>query len=295
MSRTHPESTGSSVSRLVRGALVVNVLLLVAAAAVFYHSGSQLVLAQGADSLLDVGSGIILAFSVWLSLQPSDESHHYGHERAEPIGALVTAILAGVLSFEVLRSAVESLLVEGVAHLDSPVALILGGKLAVKALFMVLIARQRRDSRSSALSALWVDTRNDLVACSVSLVGYGLVRSGYPTADGLVAIPVAIYIGKGGFDLARENLRFLMGEAPSTEVLDELRDLGRAVPGVIGLGELRAQFAGPTLHVEVEVEVLANRSAVEAHDISVSVQNTLEGHTMVGKVYVHVDTVNASA
>ncbi len=292
MSRAHSDPTEPNASPLVLGALLLNFGLFLGAGVVYFASRSQLVLAQGADSLLDMASGVILMLSVWVGRQPSDENHPYGHDRAEPIGALVTAILAGVLAFEVLRSAAGSLIAGDEALMTASVAGILGGKLVLKGLILIWIVGARRRLKSSALSALWVDTRNDLVACASSLIGFGLARSGYPLADGLLALPVALYIGKSGFDLARENLRFLMGEAPDPEVMAELRTIGAAVSGVVTIGELRAQYAGPSLHVEVEIEVRAENSATEAHDISVEVQHSLEAHELVGKVFVHVDTVD---
>ena len=280
---------------MVLTALGMNVALFIGAAAVYLSSRSQLVLAQGSDSLLDMASGVILTLSVWVGRQPSDDNHPYGHDRAEPIGALVTAILAGVLAFEVLRSATGALLAGEHALMSANVAWILGAKLGAKGALLLWIRGARRRLTSSALGALWVDTRNDLVACASSLIGFGLVRAGYPLADGLLAVPVALYIGKSGFDLARDNLRFLMGEAPEAHVIEALRSIAQEVPGVVGLGALRAQYAGPSLHVEVEIEIEADNSATEAHDISVEVQDQLEGHELVGKVFVHVDTVHGKS
>lgn len=289
MNHSTQDHPGEQAGRIVAATLVFNALLFVGAFVVYFSTRSQLVLAQGSDSLLDLASGTILAISVWVGKQPSDDNHPYGHDRAEPIGALITAVLAGVLAFEVMRSAVQALMSGDVATINLSVAWILGGKLGVKLVLWMIIAPAAKRSRSSALEALRIDTRNDLLACASSLIGFGLARSGYVLADGLLALPVALYIGKSGFDLARQNLRFLMGEAPDAPVIEELRVLGAGVPGVLAIGELRAQYAGPSLHVEVDIEIESVNSAIQAHDISVKVQRELEGHELVGKVFVHVD------
>lgn len=291
MSHPTPEPDAEQTHRLVLGALTFNALLFVVAAFVYHGTRSQLVLAQGSDSLLDIGAGIILAISIRVGRKPRDTNHPYGHDRAEPIGALVAAILAGVLAFEVLRSAAGALISGTVASLDHTVAWILGGKLGFKVVLMALILPLSRRSRSSALEALKTDTRNDLAACASSLIGYQLARSGMGWADALLALPVALYIGKNGFDLARENLRYLMGESPSEEVMAELCALGQGVPGVCSIGAMQAQYVGPNLHVEVDIEVRGRNSASEAHDISVLVQRAIEGHELVGKVFVHVDVL----
>jgi len=290
MSREPQPGANGAPRRLVAGALVVNAVLLVAAGVVYLRSHSQLVLAQGSDSLFDLAAGGILFVSAWVGSQPRDANHPYGHHRAEPLGALITAVLAGVLAFEVLRSAVGAWIAGDAVRLDAAVAAVLGGKFALKAGLFALLSRSRAPARSSAVDALRVDTRNDLVACASSLVGFGLGRAGFTWADAALAVPVAFYIGASGIELARENIRFLMGEAPPTEVVEELRARAARVPGVLGLGNLRAQHVGPLLHVEVDVVVAGGESATGGHDIAVAVQRALEDHELVDRVFVHVDT-----
>ncbi|MFT7670657.1 MAG: cation diffusion facilitator family transporter [Planctomycetota bacterium] len=272
---------------------MANLLLFAAAALVFFSSDSQLVLAQGLDSLFDIVAGSVLALSAWVASKPSDDNHPFGHERAEPIGALVTAVLAGVLAFEVFQSAVGTLLTGGTAVMSGAVAGVLGGKFLLKAVIWAAIIVPSQGLKSPAVDALRVDTRNDLLACATSLIGFALVRSGYEWADAALAIPVAFYIGLSGFSLARENLRYLMGEAPSAEVLEELSEKARDVEGVLMLENIRAQHVGLLLHVEVEILIADQTSATQGHDIGVEVQNCLEAHEAVSQVFVHINT-NAS-
>jgi cation diffusion facilitator family transporter len=277
--------------RLFMGsAVVINALLCIAAFVVYFSVRSQLVLAQGSDSLLDVASGLILFITAWVGSQPRDENHPYGHDRAEPLGALITAVLAGVLAFEVLRSAVGALIVGEDVQLDVYVAAVLGGKFVLKVLLLATLRRRRNKASGAAVGALLVDTRNDLVACASSLVGFGMARAGLGWADAALALPVAIYIGASGIELARENIRLLMGEAPAPEIVAELRSDAKSVPGVIGVGRLRAQHAGPNLYVEVEILVAEYESATGGHDIAVAVQDRLEEHEMVAQTFVHIDT-----
>jgi len=266
-----------------------NAVLLAGHAVVYAFTGSQLVLAQGADSLLDLVAGLILTISASVGSQPRDPGHPFGHQRAEPIGALVTAVLAGVLAVEVGRSAVTSLLSGAEGRMDASVASILGLKLAVKAGLLVVITRRLRQAKSSALRATQIDTRNDLVATFSSLAGFALVQVGHPWADAGLALPVAAYIAYNGIDLARENLRYLMGEAPSDAVHRELLALARAVPGNHTIHSLRAHYVGQMLHVEVVARVPAGLSGREVHDLSVDLEQAVGSHELVNEAFVHCD------
>ena len=272
---------------LVRFTFFLNVLLCAAGWLVWAASDSKLVLAQAADSLLDLVAGGVLLVSARVASAPRDDDHPFGHQRAEPLGALVTAVIAGVLAFEILRTAVGSLFTGEVARLDVWVAGVLGAKLLAKLTMLWVL---RVSARSPALEALRVDTRNDVAACASSLVGYALVRAGFDWVDAALAIPIGLYVGWNGFELARENLAYLMGAAPPDDVLEDLRARTRAMDGVLDVTGLRAQWIGSVLHVEASVLVGDWNSLTEGHDIGVAVQRELERHELVSEAFVHVDT-----
>ncbi len=273
---------------IVRASLAANALFLVAAAVVYSLSGSQLVLAQGADSLMDVAAGAILAYSVAVARRPRDEDHPFGHQRAEPIGALITAVLAGVLGFAVLRSGVMALWAAETPRLDAAVAWLLGAKMMFKIGLLLVIWRTR--SKGPALDAARVDARNDVLANGSSLAGVALFHAGFTWADAGLALPVGAYIIVSGVGLALENLALLMGESPDDDVLARIRARAAEVAGVIRVESLRAQYLGPRLHVEIAIVVSGDRSVTEGHDISVDVQRRIEELDEVVEVFVHVDS-----
>jgi cation diffusion facilitator family transporter len=270
--------------------LALNAVLCAAHFVVGWLSGSQLVLAQGADSLVDLAVGAVLLVSVRVGAQPRDANHPFGHQRAEPIGALVTAVLAAVLAVEVARSSVAAFFEHATPHADLPVVSVLGAKLVSKVALLLVVLRKRRGAGSQAVAATRLDTLNDVLTTASSLVGVAFVRHGWPRADAVLALPIAAYIGRNGYVLARESLRYLMGEAPPLHVQEQLRAAAAAVRGVVAVPGLRAHFVGNVLHVEVTVLIAAGSSAAQGHDIGIDVQRVLEADERVGEVFVHIDT-----
>jgi cation diffusion facilitator family transporter len=281
---------GGDARRVVAITFVLNVLLCAGHFVVFWTSGSQVVLAQGADSLMDLAVGVVLLVSVHVGSQPRDENHPFGHQRAEPIGALVTAVLAAVLAVEVARSSVLALLHRAEPTIDATVYAVLGAKLLAKLALLLSVLRLRRGVGSQAVDATRLDTLNDVLTTSSSLVGALFVRSGWTSADALLALPIAAYIGKNGYRLARESLRYLMGEAPDPAVREELRAKAASIQGVLDVPRLRAHYVGSVLHVEVTLLIAPGSSAAESHDIGLDVQKLLESDPRVGDVFIHVDT-----
>jgi cation diffusion facilitator family transporter len=276
-------------ARVVAATFALNAALCVAHFAVYFSTGSQMVLAQGADSLMDLAIGVVLLVSVRVSARPRDSDHPFGHQRAEPIGALVAAVLALVLAIEVARSAVGALVERHEATIDASALAVLAAKFAVKVAWLLAVLRHSR-AAGQAIAATKLDTLNDVVTCTSSLLGAWLVRSGWPAVDGWFALPVAAYVARNGISLARESLRYLMGEAPPADVIERLRAAAAAVAGVLAIPKLRAHFVGQTLHLEVTVLIPAGASAVQGHDIALDVQGALEQDPLVGEVFVHIDT-----
>jgi ferrous-iron efflux pump FieF len=244
-------------------------LLLLVAYRVFH---SDLALAQAADSLMDVMGGTLLAFASHVSAQPKDDRHPFGHSRAEPLGALAIAALATLLSFEVLKSAILSLL--GIPQV-SPDRLLFSAFLA-KVVFKAVVYLLARGQRGAALEALSQDAKNDILVGAVAVLGFGFAKFGFPRVDAWLALPVGVYIGWAGVSLARSNVSRLMGEAPSEERRLRLIRLAGETAGVEAVLELAAHHLGNELSVEVSVAVDARLSVKAAHQLAERVRARLE-------------------
>ncbi len=263
--------------------------------AVYVVSGSLLALAQAADSASDMFGGAALAWAVKEASRPADAEHPLGHARAEPLAALVVALLAGVLSVEVLRGAVVSLFTHARPVLDWPVAAAFAAKLVFKGIVFVLTGRALARRDNPALSALRVDARNDLLVSGLALFGFVLARWQLPEIDSWLAIGIAIYIGLSGVRLGRENLRFVMSEAAPGARHEELMKLAASIEGVRRVDLLIATWSGARLHVYVEIAVDGSMPVHAAHDVAHAVEERLAREEDVARVVVHVNPADAAS
>lgn len=264
-------------------------VLMVGLFAAWWVFSSQLALAQAADSFMDVFTAVVLTWTVVVAAQRPDKEHPFGHSRAEPIGGLVVAVIAGVLAIEVGRSAVEALLEDKDVTLDWLLVGTFGAKAVFKLLMFVFARRGYTRTSSPALKALSVDARNDLMIGVLAIGGFFAARHGAPKLDAWLALPVAAWIAWTGVELARDNIRLLMGEAPPDNRQVELRDIAASVEGVKDAHDLRAHFLGTELQVHLHVVVAADLTVQQAHDIGEAVRVRLEAEQDVGHCSVHID------
>ena len=279
----HRARTALSIAN-VAGSVAAAALLLV----VFVVFHSELALAQAADSVSDVLTGTLLAWAARAALAPADDEHPLGHARAEPIAALVVAVLGGALATEVVRSAVIALASGEHATLGWPVATVFAAKVVFKLVIAALATRAQRHRASPVLRAIGVDARNDAIVGSTALVGVALARIGAPVFDPILAIGVGIYVGVSCVRLAREGVMILLGSSASPDRRSEILALATAIPRVDGVAKLVAISHGATLSVQLDVYVDARLSLRDGHEVAHAVEARLMQEPDITHVIVHV-------
>jgi cation diffusion facilitator family transporter len=279
----------SAPSRLTATTLAGSAALSVGLFAGHWLTHSQLAFAHFADSFLDLVATAVLVWTVKVSSQPADDNHHFGHQRAQPLGALVTAILTGMLAFEVVKSAVTSLVTGQTARLAPILLALFAGKAALKLAIWAWGHRIQKRTHSPAVQAIVVDSKNDVLSASLAIVGYWAAGYGYPRLDAWLALPVGVAIAFSGFKLALENVKLLMGEAPPRSLQRELVTMAQGVAGVRGTGPLRVHYVGTELHAHVVILVERQLTVSQAHDIGEAVRRRLETDSEVARCSVHID------
>ncbi len=257
--------------------------------AAYVRYASLLALSQAADSSSDVLTASVLLWAAKVGAAPADRSHPHGHHQAEPIAALVVAVLTGVMAVELLRTVVSSLAGDLRPQMTWPLLVAFISKIVLKAgLASVSLAFFRRQ-KSAALEALFIDARNDVLVGLLAVAGYFGARYGSPQLDAWLAIPVSFWIAWSGIELARSNIRIIMGESAGATRHEALAQLVSSVEHVRSQHNLVARHHGNHLDVTVHVVLDERLSLREAHSIGENVERVLIGEPDVARAIVHVD------
>lgn len=261
----------------------VSGVLALSLGAAFFLAGSELAFAQAADSLVDCVGGLLLTYAAQVGSTPRDDNHPFGHTRAEPLGALAIAALALWLAFEVAASAVRALWWGERAQVSSALLGLFLAKVLVKA---VIFAQARRQA-GAASEALRVDARNDIMVGLLAVGGSLLSLSSSPLWDAGVALPVALYVGYSGFELARDNVSHLMGTAPSAELQERWVQLVESVPGVSRVSDFKAQHLGREISVHLTLPIAGTESVSAAAQLEARVREVLEREPEIVHCCIH--------
>src|SRR5207249_4473232 len=175
---------------------------------------------------------------VWRGLvvaaEPADEDHPYGHGKAEPIAA---AIVSAMLLLAAAWIAVSSFrAMEHPHHAPAPFTLlVLVVVIALKEGLFRFVLRESFLVESSAVHADAWHHRSDAITSLAAAIGIGVALmggKGYESADDVAATVAAGIIAWNGLRLLRPALHELMDRAPGGEMVDRVRQVAEAVPGV---------------------------------------------------------------
>ncbi len=218
-------------------------------------TGSLGLLSEAAHSLLDLGATSITYWAIRISERPADSRHHYGHAKVESVAALIETGLLFVTAIGVAFEAVRRLSGHAapVGVTWWPIAIIVAsiGIDFFRARSLDSIAKR---THSAALEADALHFSSDMVSSIAVLAGLILVALGYPWADALAALLVAVFIVLAGWRLGGRTIDTLMDAAPEG-IIERIEAAGRATQGVLRLDRVRARPSGAALFVDAQVVV----------------------------------------
>jgi len=275
-------------SYLTWSGIILAILLLILKFWASITTKSMAVLSDALNSFLDIFSYSAIHISVRLHNSQADKNHPFGHRRAEPIAGFVIAILAGILGASIIKDSFLGIFEEhAVIHNKIAFGIMIFAILS-KAMIATLYKVFAKKYNSPALEASFIDSRNDVFASSLALIGMWF--SSY--WDHIAGLLIGIWILYSGTSLGYKNLKYLMGHVPPAQLIDSIKAEAMQIPGVIGINDLRAHYVGDVVHVELHIEVEDKLSIRDAHDIGITVRDRLEKLPPIQKAFIHIDPIS---
>jgi cation diffusion facilitator family transporter len=289
-----PPPNGAGRRRLIRllwlsAAAAVATIALKATA--WLLTGSVGLLADAAESLVNVVAALVAIGAVSWATKPADEEHAYGHAKAEYFSAgaegaliMLAAVTIAVVSVERLLHprALEDVGL-GLAVSAAASAINLGVGLA--------LMRSGRRERSIALEADGRHLLADVWTSAGVIAGVaGAALTGWRRLDALIALAVALYIVVTGSGLVRRSAGGLMDRSLGederrriTEVLARFEEEG------IRFHAVRSRQAGSRAFISLHVLVPGAWTVQRGHDVAEDVEAALRERIPYATVFTHLE------
>lgn len=274
--------------------IVGNAVLFACKILVGFAFNSIAIISDSFNSLTDIVASTIVLISVRSSYKEPDADHPFGHKRAQPIAGLVVAIFTGIVGFEIITQSVGRLLKGEQIEMGALPIILVSGVMMIKLGMHVFARRVAKRTGSTAIMASATDHRNDALVSAAVLSGVVASNLGFPVFDPIVAILIGLWIIRAGFLIGKDNIKYLMGEAPPPALVEKVREKAKAVQGVIGLNDIFAHYVGTTVEIEVHIDVDKRLSIEDAHGIGKKVQWAIEDMEEISRAFIHIDPLEAT-
>jgi cation diffusion facilitator family transporter len=299
MAHQHPEQKDLMKERafltrfawLSIGAALATITLKVAA---YLLTGSVGLLSDAIESLVNLAGAVIALIMLTIAARPADESHVYGHSKAEYFASLAEGLLILAAAIWIIVTAVERLLhPQGLQDLGIGLVVSAAASLINFTVARILM-KQGKKQNSISLEAdahhLMTDVWTSVgVISGVAIAGL----TGWIVIDPLLAIAVALNILWTGFQLIRRSVAGLMDAAlPEQEqqqiegVMKIYRERGVKFHALLTRQAAARRFI--SVHMLVPGEWTVHDAHHVAEDFEADVRAALGG---VVTVFTHLEPV----
>jgi cation diffusion facilitator family transporter len=282
-------STGAA-----RLSILVVVSLIILKVAVGIITGSLSILAQAVDSFLDLFAVSVTFLAIRVAAKPADQEHPFGHGKAENIAAIVQSVLILIAGGSIIYTAIRR------AQSDTETVLSVTeagmAVMAVSIVASILLSRHlRRIAKKEDSLALEANARNiaaDVYSASAVLVGLIIVRfTGIDMIDDILAIIVALFILKVGFDVLRNSFGGLVDvKLPEEEENAIKAAITEHFGGeVVSFHKLRTRKAGSQRYIDLHLVMPRNITLEEAHRMCDHLEKDVRQRLIKTDVTIHVE------
>ncbi|WP_207426371.1 cation diffusion facilitator family transporter [Pedobacter sp. SYSU D00535] len=254
--------------RIILLALFVSILLMLVKFVAFFITSSNAILTDAAESIVNVLASAFAFYSIYLSAQPRDLNHPYGHGKVEFFSMFVEGILILIAGILIIFKSAYNL------FYPAPVDDLFDGTLIIAATGIInfglgyYLIDQSKRLNSVTLFADGKHLQTDAYSSAGLVAGLLIIyfTNNY-YLDSILSVVMGIYIIYNGYKLVRRSVGGLMDESDLEKVKEIVAILNEnRRPSWIDIHNLRTQSYGHELHIDCHVTLPYYFELNKVHD-----------------------------
>jgi len=285
-------NTQQSNYRFQKIVAIAGVTLFVIKLIAWYLTNSVAILTDALEGIVNVISAFIGLYSLYLSAQPEDKNHPFGHGKVEFISAALEGVMISFAGIWIIFEAINHIInPQEIKQLDYGIILIAFAAL-VNFLIGFLAIKKGKQNDSIALIASGKHLISDTFTTVGVIIGVGIIMlTQLMWLDSFVALVFGTVIIVTGYRIIRKSLSGIMDEADDkllSEVI-ELLSQNRS-DNWVDLHKLRIIKYGSKLQINCHLTVPWYFSVKEAHTEVKKLENIiLESYNNQVEFQIHND------
>jgi cation diffusion facilitator family transporter len=281
----------SSSLKIAVGSIFVGLIVLGLKTLAWYLTGSVALLSDALESIVNVATAVAALVAISVAQRPADQSHPYGHHKAEFLSAVLEGVLIIVAALLILREAWHAFQNPREIQAVGMGMAINASAGVLNAVWCSILIRQGRRLRSPALVADGKHLLTDVVSSGGVLLGVGLaVATGWSILDPALAMLVGVNILWSGWKVMASSVSGLLDEAVPEKTLVTIRDIiSDKASGALEAHDLRTRHAGAVTFIDFHLVVDGQTTVSDAHDICDRVEASLRAKLPDAQITIHVE------
>jgi cation diffusion facilitator family transporter len=270
--------------------MAVNIALSVVKVAIGLFASSLALVADGIHSLSDFATDIAVLLGLRLGSKEPDQSHPYGHGRAETFSAgLIALVLIAVggamIYYATLAIARDEMTSPRLAVLIAAVISVASKEWLYRATQKVAI-----QSHSPALYANAWHHRSDAFSSVAVVIGFISLEFGFGHGDQVAAIAVGLMIIWVGISVISDALRELTEAAVDPDTIEHIKKIINSDTSIRHWHKLRTRMVGREVFLDLHILVDPDLKITAAHEIAERLEKTLDEQiTRPINITIHIE------
>ncbi len=269
------KTAGKQIKSITYLGAGVNILLAAIKITIGVLSSSLALIADGIHSLSDLATDAAVLLGVHLGSKAPDQSHPYGHGRAETFSASLIALVLIVVGAAMMYYATMAITRDEVTTPRLAVLIAAIVSIASKEWLYRVTQKVAVRSHSSALYANAWHHRSDALSSVAVVIGFVSLEFGFGHGDQVAAMAVGLMIIWVGVRIIGDSLRELTEGAVDEDTVEHIRAVINANSSIRQWHRLRTRTVGREVFLDLHILVDPDLNVADAHKIADSLEKAL--------------------
>ena len=270
--------------------MAVNIALSALKVVIGLSAASLALIADGIHSLSDVATDVAVLLGLRLGSKEPDQSHPYGHGRAETFSAGLIALILIVVGGAMIYYATMAIAEDKVTI--PRIAILIAAVISIAAKEWLYRVTQKAaiQSHSPALYANAWHHRSDALSSVAVVIGFISLELGFGHGDQVAAIAVGLMIVWVGVKVIGDALRELAEAAVDPDTIEHIKKIINSDSSIRQYHKLRTRMVGREVFLDLHILVDPDLKITDAHEIAESLEKTLDEQiTRPINITVHIE------
>ncbi len=266
-----------------------NIFLLIIKGTIGFICNSQAMIADAANSAGDIFASLMTFIGNKIASEPQDESHNFGHGKAEYIFSLFISISMMIVSIKLLFDSFMSLIHKSIFEFSWFLVLVCAITIIVKLFLFLYTNSLAKKYNNILLEANKKDHKNDCIVTTFTLISVLLSLVNIYWFDGVVGIGISVWIFYTGVKIFIESFNILMDISIDAETKDMILDLIKCYDQVKNISNFSSSPVGYQYFISFTIYVDGNMTTFESHKLADDIEKQISKLDKVYRTVVHVE------